>query len=201
MKVALIKDAAFFERIEDLAPALATRDLEAMGRMNHRCAELHVAHICQGGDPFEMGSSRPLDFGHWSAHKLEQLTRYQLRHGEAVAIGLALDVTYSHLKGWLSAEDCRRVMDVLSGVGFALYDPMLESPEVFQGLREFREHLGGELTIQMLRRIGEGFNVHEIDEDLMRRAVAHLRDLASQNGDEDGVEVVGHSHANTLAVA
>ena len=88
VKVALIKDAAFFEQIEDSVPALAARDLSAMGRMNHRCAELHVQHICQGGDPFEMGSSRPLDFGHWSAHKLEQLTNYRLRHGEAVAIGL-----------------------------------------------------------------------------------------------------------------
>ncbi len=178
VKVALIKDAAFFEQIEDSVPALAARDLEAMGRMNHRCAELHVQHICQGGDPFEMGSSRPLDFGHWSAHKLEQLTNYRLRHGEAVAIGLALDVTYSHLQGWLGADDVRRVCDVLAGVGFSLYDPGLESPEIFQGLREFREHLGGELTIQMLRRIGEGFNVHEIDEDLMRRGIAQLKAMA-----------------------
>ena len=179
VKVALIKDAAFFEQIEEDVPALAARDLEVMGRMNHRCAELHIAHICQGGDPFEMGSSRPLDFGHWSAHKLEQLTNYRLRHGEAVAIGLALDVTYSHLQGWLTAADCRRVIDVLTGVGFALYDPALESPEVFNGLREFREHLGGELTIQMLRDIGEGFNVHEIDETLMRRSVAHLKQAAA----------------------
>ncbi len=178
VKVALIKDAAFFGQIEDSVPALAARDLEAMGRMNHRCAQLHVQHICQGGDPFEMGSSRPLDFGHWSAHKLEQLTDYRLRHGEAVAIGLALDVVYSHLRGWLGAEDVRRVCAVLAGVGFSLYDPALESPEVFQGLREFREHLGGELTIQMLRRVGEGFNVHEIDENLMRRCVARLKAMA-----------------------
>ena len=178
VKVSLIKDASFFEFIEGIAPALAARDLPAMGQMNHRCAQLHVAHICQGGDPFEMGSSRPLDFGHWSAHKLEQLTSYRLRHGEAVAIGLALDVTYSHLQGWLTAEDVRRATDVLTAVGFSLYDPALESPEVFQGLREFREHLGGELTIQMLRRIGEGFNVHEIDEELMRESIAHLRQLA-----------------------
>ena len=65
-----------------------------------------------------MGSSRPLDFGHWSAHKLEQLTRYQLRHGEAVAIGLALDVTYSHLQGWLSADDLHRVIGRAHGGGF-----------------------------------------------------------------------------------
>ena len=200
VKVSLIKDVAFFEQIEELVPALAARDLGAMGRLNHRCAELHVAHICTGGDPFEMGSSRPLDFGHWSAHKLEQLTNYRLRHGEAVAIGLALDVTYSHLQGWLSADDLRRVLDVLSGVGFDLYDPALESPEVFAGLREFREHLGGELTIQMLRDLGDGFNVHEIDEVLMRQAVGLLREAAQAASEEVAGSTVA-SRENALALA
>ena len=179
VKVALIKDGDFFETLEQDTPALAARDMAAMGRLIHRCAALHVRHICEGGDPFEMGSSRPLDFGHWSAHKLEQLTNYRLRHGEAVAIGLALDVTYSHLRGWLSADDRRRVLDVLSGVGFDLYHPDLGRPEIFAGLREFREHLGGELTIQMLRHLGEGFNVHEVDEAVMARASGLLHDEAA----------------------
>ena len=179
VKVALIKDAAFFAFIEGSAPALAARDLPAMGQLIHRCAALHVAHICRGGDPFETGSSRPLDFGHWSAHKLEQLTQHRLRHGEAVAIGVALDATYSQLRGWLPAEECRRVIDVLGWVGFALYDPALESPEIFEGLVEFREHLGGELTIQMLRGVGQGFNVHEIDEEIMRQSISQLRRAAS----------------------
>ena len=184
VKVALIKDTAFFEQIEQLAPALARRDLEAMGTLIRRCAELHVQHICTGGDAFEMGSSRPLDFGHWSAHKLEQLTNYRLRHGEAVAIGLALDVTYSHLQGWIDADECRRVTDVLEKVGFALYDESLDSPEVFNGLREFREHLGGQLTIQMLHGLGDGFNVHEVDEDLMRQSIARLREAAVAKTDD-----------------
>lgn len=183
VKVALIKDAAFFEFIEDNAEKLAARDRNAMDELIHRCAQLHVRHICEGGDPFEMGSSRPLDFGHWSAHKLEQVTDYQLRHAEAVAIGLALDVTYSALQGWIADEDAERVLRVLETVGFDLWAPELgahsddlDHPDsVFRGLREFREHLGGELTIQMLRAIGEGFNVHQVDEDLMMRAIERLK--------------------------
>ena len=64
----------------------------AMRRMIRRCAELHVDHIALGGDPFESGAGRPLDFGHWAAHKLEELSGYRIRHGEAVAAGMALDV-------------------------------------------------------------------------------------------------------------
>ncbi len=186
VKVALIKDTGFFEQIESDAPKLAARDMDAMKSLIRKCAEMHVRHICTSGDAFEMGSSRPLDFGHWSAHKLEQVTNYQLRHGEAVAIGLALDVTYSQLKGWLSEEETERVLQTLEAVGFALYTPELgahfddlDHPDsVFRGLREFREHLGGELTIQMLRGLGNGFNVHEVDEAVMMDAICRLKERA-----------------------
>ena len=184
VKVALIKDVSFFEQIEAGAERLAERDMNAMKSLIRKCAEMHVRHICTSGDAFEMGSSRPLDFGHWSAHKLEQVTNYRLRHGEAVAIGLALDVTYSHLKGWLSFEETERVLRVLEAVGFELFAPELgahfnnlDHPDsVFRGLREFREHLGGQLTIQMLRGLGNGFNVHEVDEPVMMDAICRLKE-------------------------
>ena len=175
VKVALIKDAEFFKFLEDNTDALAAREMAPMETLIYRCAALHVQHICSGGDAFEMGSSRPLDFGHWSAHKLEQTTNYRLHHGEAVAIGLALDVTYSYLKGWLTENDWRRVLRVLSGLGFALYAPEMSGTDaLLDGLREFREHLGGELTIQMLESLGVGFNVHEIDEEVMAISIALL---------------------------
>ena len=87
----------------------------------YRCAQLHLEHIATSGDPFELGSSRPLDFGHWAAHKLEQLSNYELRHGEAVAIGLALDATYAHLIGLLPEADWRRILDLIVAVGLPLY--------------------------------------------------------------------------------
>ena len=175
VKVALIQDAAFFAFLEENAAALAARDMEAMQTLVYRCAERHVRHITTGGDPFEMGSSRPLDFGHWAAHKLEQMTQNALPHGDAVAIGLALDTTYSHVQGWLSGGDWRRVLRVLSAVGFPLCVPLLSDPALLDGLREFQEHLGGELTIQMLRGIGAGFNVHQIDAARMREAAGLLQ--------------------------
>ena len=182
IKVALIKDAAFFEFLEENAHALARRDMAPMQTLVRRCAELHVQHICTGGDPFEMGSSRPLDFGHWSAHKLEQVTEYRLHHGEAVAVGLALDVTYSYLKGWLTQSEWRRVLKTLSGVGFDVFTPEMRTPELFRGLHEFREHLGGELTVQMLRTLGEGFNVHEVDEALVAESIDLLERESSRLG-------------------
>lgn len=177
IKVALIKDSTFFGWIEANAHLLAMRDMEAMQYLVHRCAEMHLQHIA-GGDPFEMGSSRPLDFGHWSAHKLEQLTNFELRHGEAVAIGIALDTLYSNQLGWLTNDDTDRVLATLRTLGFSLYNPLLDadnSEGLLRGLAEFREHLGGRLTIMLLQAIGRGVEVHEITNDGVRQAIATLR--------------------------
>jgi 3-dehydroquinate synthase len=177
IKVALIKDKPFFEWIEANAQALAARSMTAMHYLVHRCAELHLQHIA-GGDPFEMGSSRPLDFGHWSAHKLEQLTNFELRHGEAVAIGIALDSLYSQQLGWLTNAEATRILKTLRTLGFSLYQPMLDADDsagVLKGLAEFREHLGGQLTIMLLQGIGKGVEVHEMDVNRIRQAIATLR--------------------------
>lgn len=182
IKVALIKDATFFDEITTHAEQLVNRNLAIMQQIIYRCAQLHLAHIANSGDPFEMGSSRPLDFGHWAAHKLEYLTDYQLRHGEAVAIGIALDCTYSYLVGLLSWKKCQRIINTLKCLGFdvslpqsALHKETNSSLCLFQGLKEFQEHLGGELTIMLLQDIGQGIEVHEVDISLYQRAVSLLQ--------------------------
>lgn len=182
VKVALLKDADFFSFIDEQASALTNRAQKPMEKLIYECARLHLEHISSSGDPFEMGSSRPLDFGHWSAHKLEQLTNYELRHGEAVAIGIALDVTYSYLDGTLSKNNWKKILDVLKRCGFRLFVPELMSHldnpshpcSLLHGLQEFREHLGGELTIMLLNGIGNGVEVNEVDFDHYRHAVGIL---------------------------
>ena len=146
-----------------------------------RCADLHMQHI-RSGDPFEMGSARPLDFGHWSAHKLEQLTNFTIRHGEAVAIGIALDSVYSHLSGRLRTEDLDQILNLCKVLGFSLTHPLLdvtnEKSPLLQGLEEFREHLGGKLTITLLDGIGKGVEVHEMDSKLIQEASQWLKNTS-----------------------
>jgi 3-dehydroquinate synthase len=177
IKVALIKDVTFFSWIENNAAGLVARNIDAMNYLIRRCAELHLLHI-RGGDPFEMGSSRPLDFGHWSAHKLEQLTNFDVLHGEAVAMGIALDTMYSSLAGMLATEDAERIIRLLLGLGFDITHPFMQvekESKILSGLNEFREHLGGQLTIMLLSGIGNGEEVHEININLLHEASAQLK--------------------------
>ena len=181
VKVSLIRDGLFFEWLEGNADALHDCAPAAMARMIRRCAELHMRQIAHGGDPFETGSARPLDYGHWSAHKLEGLTGHELRHGEAVAIGLALDTRYSVQVGMLATGGEDRVYKLLKHLGFYLWHPAMETRDeqgrliLLRGIEEFREHLGGDLTITLLRDIGRGEEVHAMDNNEILHAMAWLR--------------------------
>lgn len=181
IKVALIRDGAFFEQIEAMAADLAELKQEALEKVVQRSAELHVEHIATSGDPFELGSVRPLDFGHWAAHKLEQISRFAVTHGEAVAIGIAVDLVYSRMQGLLDAETCERVLKLIETIGFATYSPHLMEngrsgePAILEGLEEFREHLGGQLTVTLVPKIGEKIVVHEMNRVKILNAVVELR--------------------------
>jgi 3-dehydroquinate synthase len=186
VKVALIRDRKFFEAIERDLAALREFEPTSMQQLIHRCAELHLEHIATSGDPFEFGAARPLDFGHWAAHKLEQLSEYRIRHGEAVAIGIALDVVYSRRAGFLDAASAERALRLLEELGFELFaDELLHADSaraliVLEGLEEFREHLGGELAITLLKAIGKGFEVHEMNVPRVVEAIHELRERHEQ---------------------
>lgn len=179
-KVAIIKDRAFFRELCRDAALLRRRSRPHMERLVRKCALLHLHHIRTGGDPFEFGRARPLDFGHWSAHKLETMTGYRINHGEAVAAGVALDTVYASLKDWLTAAERERILDGMRRSGLQLwYGAMAKRqagrPEILDGLRDFQEHIGGELCLTFPDGIGRRRDEHEVDTGLMVRAMQHLR--------------------------
>jgi 3-dehydroquinate synthase len=180
VKVAVLRDPAFFEWLEQHAVSLDAGDPALLAEAVDRSAILHLGHICGSGDPFELGSARPLDFGHWAAHKLEALTHHAIRHGEAVAVGMALDICYSVRAGFLAPEVADRILRVLTNLGFTLYDDGLTSRapsgewSLLEGLREFREHLGGDMHITLLRGIGAGFETHDMSPNLVMAAIDDL---------------------------
>jgi 3-dehydroquinate synthase len=180
VKVACIRDKNFFDEIERAAEKLISFEPAAMKHLIRRCAELHLEHIVTGGDPFETGSARPLDFGHWAAHKLEQLSDFQIPHGEAVAIGTALDVIYSRNAGLLDKKSTERILKLLEQLGFDLFANELLNVgsdgklQILAGLDEFQEHLGGKLTITLLKEIGHGVEVHEMNQAKIVEAIHEL---------------------------
>lgn len=179
-KVAIIKDKVFFERLCVDAPKYKARDQEAMAFMIRRCAELHLEHIATNGDPFEMGTARPLDFGHWAAHKLEGMTNYKVSHGYAVGMGVALDSYYAMRKGWLTETEFDAIVGGLEQSGLPLWFEAMDRRlgdgelEIIGGLADFQEHLGGELTVTFPDGIGKKQEKHEIDTSIVEDGIAFL---------------------------
>lgn len=182
VKVALLKDRRFFDDLSDFAPQIAARTEPYAQQAIRQAVLLHVHHITHGGDPFESRQARPLDFGHWSAHKLEAITQYGLRHGEAVAIGVAVDVAYSHLRHGLPLSVVKQTLTILQHLRLPVWDAALDEDVIFDGLEEFRQHLGGELTITLVERVGRPIDVHTIDRGAMREAMALVSAQATVAG-------------------
>lgn len=180
-KVGIIRDAAFLEWILANEAPVKARNLAVMERLIRRCAALHIEHIATSGDPFEFGSARPLDFGHWAAHKLESLTLNELRHGEAVAIGMGIDLLYAAELEFMPGPDAHRIIHGMARLGLPVWHEALDSrtpagrPFVLEGIEEFREHLGGELHVTLPRPLGKKSEVSHLDESVLERCFDRLR--------------------------
>jgi 3-dehydroquinate synthase len=177
-KVAIIRDRPFFDFLCENAAAFRERSHGPMRHLVKRCAELHLEHIRTGGDPFEMGRARPLDFGHWAAHKLELLSNFRISHGDAVAAGVALDSAYAALQGWISEENFEQIHRVLSQSGFPLWYPEMEDPTLLDGLREFQEHLGGDLCITFPNGVGHRREESRVEAEGIRASIKRLKQMA-----------------------
>ena len=192
VKVAVIRDGNFFNWIEQHADKLAGFDPHASQHAIAQCAKLHLGQITNAGDPFEHGNARPLDYGHWSAHKLESLTHYDIRHGEAVAIGMALDALYAVKTRLLDNDEAQRLIGLLRTLGLPIWHPALNQTDdngnraILAGLEEFREHLGGELCITLPTAMGRAREVHTIQLPLLLESIDALSRIAGTEAPVNG---------------
>jgi len=180
-KVAIIKDRKFFDYLCCHAANLREKDDAAIEATVKRCAIRHLEHIGTNGDPFEFGTARPLDFGHWSAHRLESLSGYEIGHGQAVSIGIAIDSFYASQIGLLTHKERDTIIDALERTGLPIWSELLELRrpdgrlEILQGLDDFREHLGGQLNVTLPNGIGRKVEVHEMNPAIIRQALSYLK--------------------------
>ncbi|HAS83016.1 MAG TPA: 3-dehydroquinate synthase [Verrucomicrobia bacterium] len=181
-KIAIIKDADLFSYLAAHAPAIRERDKAVMEQVVRRTAIMHLQHIATAGDPFEFGTARPLDFGHWSAHRLEMMSNYAIGHGQAVAIGIALDSYYASRSGRITTTEREAILDAMKTAGLPIWSALLErrtpdgTLEIIQGLHDFQEHLGGELRVTLPVGLGAKEEVNRMESSIIQEAVAYLKE-------------------------
>jgi len=182
-KVAIIADKEFFNWLCENAHLIKERHQEVMENLVYKTAQLHLHHIATSGDPFETGSARPLDFGHWAGHRLELTSNFTIGHGEAVSIGIAIDSAYAMLEGRISEDDFKALAAAMKNSGLPIKSELLErldsngEPDILKGVEQFREHLGGELCITLPNPIGSRIEVHEIDYVKLKEALKIVQSI------------------------
>ena len=93
---------------------------------------------------------------------------------------MGIDLIYARKVGLLPEAETERILQVIQQLGFELFAPIREVPgssgrqDMLDGLEEFREHLGGRLSIPMIRAPGDRLEIHEVDGAIVRSAVEEL---------------------------
>jgi 3-dehydroquinate synthase len=169
VKAARNRDAGFFRWLEANADALAAFARAAEEELIRRCAALHMRQIAEGAIP----SRR--------ARRARSISASGRCTGSSrsPATMCATARRWRSASFWMRATRCsrgclRRARTSASrsssrGLGFRVWHLALAGraadgrPAILKGLDEFREHLGGRLTVTLLAGIGVGTEVHEVD--------------------------------------
>ncbi|MFI9644287.1 hypothetical protein ACIG87_30260 [Micromonospora sp. NPDC051925] len=164
IKIAVVCDAELFALVEQHhADVLTARDTPQVREILDRATQAMLRQLA--ANPWEEDLRRLPDFGHEFGHALESMSGYRLRHGEAVAIGMALSSYLAFRTGYLGHDDLERLLSLLRRTGLAVWSPVCDPAALWRRLHgEVVPHKAGWLHLVVPRRIGVGDFIDSIDE-------------------------------------
>ncbi|MGH7529805.1 MAG: 3-dehydroquinate synthase [Gemmatimonadales bacterium] len=126
VKHGAIADAAYFDFLEREHAAILAGGPEALERVVRRSVEIKAAVVA--ADERERGRRAILNFGHTVAHALEATAKYAILHGEAVAIGMALEARLAERLGIAARGTADRITGVLKRLRLPVAPPTAPTP-------------------------------------------------------------------------
>lgn len=128
LKYGIVLDRALFDLLEGRRKEILEQDREALITVIQRSVQIKADIV--GRDEREAGLRSVLNFGHTIGHAVEKLVGFGgVRHGEAVAKGMAFSANLSQRMGVISSEDRDRIVALLTAYGFDLTMPAFEKAE------------------------------------------------------------------------
>jgi 3-dehydroquinate synthase len=154
VKIAAMRDAAFFDWMQGAAAELTAGDLDALSELIRRSVALKAAVVSE--DPGELGLRAILNFGHTAGHALEALSGFSLLHGEAVGQGMRLEARLGEAVGLTEPGTANR-LDTLLGLCELpdAFDPELSARRILEAARTDKKSREGSLRWSVPTRIGE----------------------------------------------
>jgi shikimate kinase/3-dehydroquinate synthase len=106
------------------------------------------------GDPLEGGQRAVLNLGHTVGHALEQLSRFSLRHGEAVAIGMVAAARIAAGLDQAEPSLADRIAAVLKAWGLPVRCPPFDIDAIWEAMVYDKKRRGGQLVWVLPQAIG-----------------------------------------------
>lgn len=178
VKCGAIRDAPFFDWLEERADAAAARDPDTLDHLIRSSVENKAQVVAE--DEKEAGVRALLNFGHSFGHALESATSYRrFLHGEAVAIGMVTAARLSEMRSLCPAGSADRLAGLLQRLGLPVRIPSDLSPEdLARALDLDKKALASGLRLILLHAIGSA----TIDGSSSERdIIAALRDNRGPN--------------------
>ena len=163
VKHGIIGAPELFRQLEEEGPASLTALIADAVRVKIQVVE---------EDPFERGRRAVLNLGHTFAHALEQVSGYQMRHGEAVSVGLVAAAHLSAAMGRCTPALISRVVRVLERLGLPTQVEGYSAEAVYQAMRTDKKRAAGRLRFILPEEIGRVAIVGDIPRE---QVIAALR--------------------------
>jgi len=121
-----------------------------------------VAH-----DERDLGLRGILNYGHTIGHALETVSNFQLKHGQAVAIGMTAAARISNKMEMLDESDVIRLADVIKKAGLPVEMPDVDIKDVLQAMRHDKKVLQDRIRFVLLKSIGDAFISDKVTTSLL----------------------------------
>jgi len=169
VKSALIRDAAFFEWLEENVNNLKTLDINVLQDMVYKC-NIVKKNVVEN-DPTEKGERALLNFGHTLGHAIEKYMNFDFLHGECVSIGCILASIISVNKGYISEEDLARIVKQISAYHLPTLPADLDYDKIIMYTKNDKKVVGSKIKFVLLDKIGNAFITMDVTDDDMRCAL------------------------------
>jgi 3-dehydroquinate synthase len=179
IKYGLIRDLPFLEWLEDHLDALLQRDAAALTHAIERSCQIKAAIVV--ADERESGERALLNLGHTFGHAIETGLGYEVwLHGEAVAVGIRMACDLSTRLGWLAPAQAERAVRLLKRARLPVEPPAeMDSDEYLRLMAVDKKVKDGRLRLILLRQLGQGVIVEDVNRDLLRATLDACREVGN----------------------
>ena len=156
LKHGVVADAGYFARLEADLPALLGPGAHRGPAMTELVRQsVAIKQDVVRRDAREDGVRKILNFGHTIGHAVEALSGYRLLHGEAVAIGMAVEAALAERLGLAERGTAARVREALGRAGLPTARPADQSPDaILAATRTDKKARAGAVEYALPSRVG-----------------------------------------------